>query len=399
LPLEYFVFSSFVPKKSLRDIKIDANIIQSSLKRFRIIRNYMTTDTRIKAFAELGRFLKQFSSQDNEQRESKLNSKFYKNFENLILTVNIYNPWFTESNVRNAVSAIADSLEEDKLREWLSSYPNLFTIKESRKVAVIMAGNIPMVGFHDMLCVLISGNKFIGKLSSDDKLLLPFIGKVLVETEPDFSSFIEFTENKLSNIDAVIATGNNNSARYFEYYFGKYPNIIRKNRNSVAVLSGKETINELRLLGGDIFQYFGLGCRNVSKLFVPEGYDFATFYNAMIDYGHIISNNKYMNNYEYNRTVFLMSSDPTLLDNNFLLLKKDPDYSSPVGVLYYEFYKDVKDLNLKLQNEQDQIQCIVSGTKEIEGKVNFGSAQSPGLSDYADGIDTMKFLISLQDRK
>jgi hypothetical protein len=358
----------------------------------------MTIDNRIKAFSELGNFLRQFSLSDKPKEDNALNLKFYNDFQNLIQTVNIYNPWFTESNVRNAIAAISESLEENKLRGWISKYLNQLLSKKPHRVAVIMAGNIPMVGFHDMLTVLISGNKFLGKVSSDDKLLLPFIAKVLIEIEPGFSELIEFTENKLTNIDAVIATGSNNSARYFEYYFGKYPNIIRKNRNSVAVLTGKETINELRLLGQDIFQYFGLGCRNVSKLFVPKGYEFSTFYGAMIDFGEVVSNNKYMNNYEYNRTVYLMSSDPTLLDNNFLLLKKDSNYSSPVGVLYYENYDDLETLNKKLEEEKDMIQCIVSGSTEIIPALPFGSSQHPGLSDYADGIDTLQFLIGLSDK-
>lgn len=356
----------------------------------------MTIDNRINAFAGLGNFLKQFNTAEIRKNTDTLNSKFYDDFEELIRSIHIYNPWFTELNVRNAISAIAQSLEKDELLKWLAGYKDQLTVNKSFSVAVIMAGNIPLVGFHDMLCVLMSGNKFVGKLSSDDKLVLPFIGKVLLEIEPEFAGFIEFTEDKLKNIDAVIATGSNNSARYFEYYFGKYPNIIRKNRNSVAVLSGKETVNELRLLGKDIFQYFGLGCRNVSKLFVPKGYDFAAFYNAMIDFSDVVSHNKYMNNYEYNRTVYLMSSDPTLLDNNFLLLKEESNYSSPVGVLYYEFYDDIKSLNAKLKEEKDLIQCVVSAGADIGNSLPFGSAQSPGLSDYADGVDTIKFLISLQ---
>jgi hypothetical protein len=357
----------------------------------------MTIDNRIKAFARMGSFLKQFSPDENEKAEDVLNLKFFDAFFQLIQSAHIYNPWFTEFNVRSAVSAISKSLDENELKKWVAAYPDLDKNKKSKSVAVIMAGNIPLVGFNDMLCVLMSGNKFIGKLSSDDKLLLPFIAKTLIEIEPQFSGLIEFTEDKLKNTDAVIATGSNNSARYFEYYFGKYPNVIRKNRNSVAVLSGKENVNELRLLGKDIFQYFGLGCRNVSKLFVPKGYDFETFYNAMIDFSDITSHNKYMNNYEYNRTVYLMGSDPSLLDNNFLLLKEDAGYSSPVGVLYYEFYEDVHVLNEKLSADNELIQCVVSNDQKVSKSISFGMAQSPGLMDYADGVDTIRFLINLEN--
>jgi hypothetical protein len=355
----------------------------------------MTTDDRIKAFAALGDYMKQFSSDAAAKSENALNEIFYADFQELIKTVRIYNQWFTEENVRNAIAAIADGLNEQALNQWLHVYRKQLDAKKPLRIAVIMAGNIPLAGFHDMLCILLSGNKFIGKLSSDDKYLMPFISKILAAVQPEFKEYIEFTEDKLKNIDAVIATGSNNSSRYFEYYFGKYPHIIRKNRNSAAVLTGKENADELRLLGEDVFRYFGLGCRNVSKLFVPRSYDFDSFYRSIIGFQEVINNNKYVNNYEYNRTVYLMSSDPTLLDNNFLLLKKHEGYSSPVGVLYYEYYDDINVLNEKLINERDQIQCIVSGSSDIKNALPFGTAQRPGLADYADGVDTMKFLTEL----
>lgn len=356
----------------------------------------MTIYNRIKAFVSLGNFLNQFSGKKMKQDHDSLNTLFYNDFEELIKTVHIYNPWFTEENVRNAVEAIALSLNPELIADWISHYlPDLNKTKNTQRIAVIMAGNIPMVGFHDMLCVLISGNKFIGKLSSDDKLLLPFIAKILISIEPEFAESIEFTTEQLKTFDAVIATGSNNSARYFEYYFGKYPTIIRKNRNSIAVLTGTETTEELNLLGNDIFQYFGLGCRNVSKLFVPIGYKFDTFYESIFGFKEILHNNKYANNYEYNRTVYLMSSNPSLLDNNLLLLKEDTSYTSPIGVLFYEFYETIEKLNLRLECEFEQIQCIVSNSKEIKNAILFGNAQCPQLTDYADRIDTMKFLIEL----
>ncbi|MGZ4055246.1 MAG: acyl-CoA reductase [Bacteroidia bacterium] len=356
----------------------------------------MTINNRIKAFITLGNFLNQFSYLEQKQESNSLNELFYDDFKELISIVHIHNAWFVEENVKNAIGAIAASLEEEKLIEWISGY--IKTIDAEKKpvtVAVIMAGNIPMVGFHDMLCVLLSGNKFVGKLSSDDKLLLPFVAKVLVAIEPEFAPLIEFTEGRLKNINAVIATGSNNSARYFEYYFGKYPNIIRKNRNSVAVLTGNENINHLRLLGNDVFMYFGLGCRNVSKLFVPRGYKFDTFYESIFDFQNVVNNNKYANNYDYNKTVYLMSSNPSLLDNNFLLLKEDTAYSSPIGVLFYEYYDDINVLNQKLENDKEQIQCIVANSPGIKNAIPFGTAQCPQLGDYADGIDTMKFLTGL----
>ncbi|MBA3704802.1 MAG: acyl-CoA reductase [Bacteroidetes bacterium] len=355
----------------------------------------MTLDNRIKAFVALGAFLQQFSMQ-KKRHENAMNVNFYDDFDQLIKTVHIHNPWFTEDNVRNSVGAIAGNLNQEMLVNWISGYiKDLKDNKKPQRVAVVMAGNIPLVGFHDMLCVLISGNKFVGKLSSEDKFLLPFIAKVLIAIEPELANYIEFTEGQLKNMDAVIATGSNNTARYFDYYFGKYPNIIRKNRNSVAVLTGTETVNDLRLLGKDVFQYFGLGCRNVSKLFVPEGYNFNTFYESIFEYQNIINNNKYGNNYDYNRTVYLMSSHSSLLDNNFLLLKEDNSYSSPIGVLFYEFYSDIEILNECLEKDKEQLQCIVSNSANIKNALPFGQAQCPNLNDYADGVDTMRFLIGL----
>lgn len=356
----------------------------------------MSINQRIKAFVALGKFLEQFTVTGKKMGDSPLNKQFYTSFTELIQSVHFQNAWFTATNVRSAIQGVVHNLKEETLVAWLSYYIEpLSCSKKEKNVAVIMAGNIPMVGFHDMLCVLLSGNKFTGKLSSDDKLLLPAVAKILIAIEPEYSPLIEFTEGQLKNIDAVIATGSNNSARYFEYYFGKYPHIIRKNRNSAAVLTGSETKEELQRLGEDIFQYFGLGCRNVSRLFVPEGYKFDTFYEAIYMFRDVINNNKYGNNYEYNRTVYLMNSPEGLLDNNFLLLKKDSSYCSPIGVLFYEFYPDLKALNTKLAADKELIQCIVSHSPLIEKSLPFGQAQLPGPDDYADGVDTMQFLAGL----
>jgi hypothetical protein len=353
----------------------------------------MNIDHRIKAFVDLGKFLKQFSSDEIKDESNSLNNFFYDEMQETIRKSKIYNPWFTDKNVRDSINAISQSMEESAFLEWISEYiREIKNDNHPKRIGVIMAGNIPMVGFHDMLCVLISGNKLVAKLSSEDKLLLPLIAKVLVQLEQEFASHIEFVE-QLKNIDAVIATGSNNSARYFEYYFGKYPHIIRKNRNSVAVLTGSETSAQLEALGEDVFKYFGLGCRNVSKLFVPEGYSFDSFFESMFNYKEIVNNNKYANNYDYNKTVYLMSNNPTLLDNNFLLLKEDKSYASPIGVLFYEFYGDINALNKRLIEESESIQCILSSSNEIENAIPFGTSQKPKLGDYADGVDTMKFLL------
>lgn len=356
----------------------------------------MTIDKRIEALAALGKFLKQFSQQGAKQENDQLNEKFYDDLNELIVSVHFHNAWFTEENVRNVISEISAALDQKALTQWLSIYKKELSENSTpKRVAVIMAGNIPLVGFHDMLCVLMSGNVFVGKLSSDDNLLLPFIAKILIAIEPEFAQYIEFTSGQLKNMEAVIATGSDNTARYFDYYFGKYPHIIRKNRNSVAVLTGEESINDLRLLGKDIFQYFGLGCRNVSKLFVPKGYTFDTFYQSIFEYQNIVNNNKYGNNYDYNRTVYLMSNHPSLLDNNFLLLKEDEHYASPIGVLFFEYYDTMDDLSKRLEADKEQIQCVVSNSAVLKNAIPFGEAQCPQLTDYADGVDTMKFLVEL----
>ncbi len=348
----------------------------------------MTQHDYINAFAALGKFLVQFREANNSNEPEQAD------FENLILGSAHFNGWFIEENVRSAVEGIAYMLEKEKLEKWLAAYT--FTEnKTPKRVGVIMAGNIPMVGFHDFLCVLISGNTCVAKLSSQDNRLLKALAAKLVAIEPRFKDRIVFEEGKLEHIDAVIATGSNNTSRYFEYYFGKYPNIIRKNRNSVAVLTGDETPEQLALLGDDIFMYFGLGCRNVSKLYVPEGYNFDNFFNAMESRKKIVFHSKYANNYDYNKAILLVGKQ-LHFDNGFLLLKEDEALSTPVSRLNYSFYKDFTAVKAELESRKNEIQCMVSvKPNEFNSGVLFGESQKPELWDYADGVDTMAFLLSL----
>jgi hypothetical protein len=262
-----------------------------------------------------------------------------------------------------------------------------------KKVAIIMAGNIPLVGFHDFLSVLISGHQVIVKQSSNDKHLLPFLTKYLEHIEPEFKGNIEFTEEKLHDFDAVIATGSDNTARYFEYYFKDKPSIIRKNRNSVAVLTGSETETDLKHLSEDIFRYYGLGCRNVSKLFVPKDYNFDAFFKGVYDWHPIINEAKYANNYDYNKAVYLMS-EFDMLENGFLMIKEDASYASPIATVFYEYYNDLEALKLKLKTEQKNIQCVVS-KGVLNDEIGFGQTQKPELWDYADAIDTIAFLLKI----
>ncbi|MGL2967183.1 acyl-CoA reductase [Flavobacterium sp. XGLA_31] len=345
-----------------------------------------------KCFVELGRFLSQFALDNNVKNETVLlNDLYFDDFVDLIHLSQSHNGWFTPEQVYFAVQSWAEALQEDNLNQWLSQY-DLSTVKP-KTVGLILAGNIPLVGFHDFLSVLITGHKVVVKTSSNDQHLIKFLANYLISVNPELKKSITFTEGKLENFDAVIATGSNNTARYFEFYFKDKPSIIRKNRNSVAVLTGDETHDDLVNLGEDIFRYFGLGCRNVSKLFVPKGYDFQPFFQAIYAYKDVIFYEKYSNNYDYNKAVFLMSNFK-LLDNEFLTLKEDSSYASPISSVFYEYYDNIDELKKQLENEADQIQCIVS-KGAVANSIPFGQTQKPQLWDYADNVDTLQFLIQI----
>ncbi len=344
------------------------------------------------SFVELGNFLRQFSEEGNIKSASVLqNDLFFDNFASLIKLSQSHNGWFTSEQVYFSIQAWAKALTEDNLNHWLSNYD--FSKIEPKKVGLILAGNIPLVGFHDFLSVLISGHDVLVKTSSNDQHLLKFLANYLIKIEPKLISKITFVEGKLEGFDAVIATGSNNTARYFEYYFKDKPSIIRKNRNSVAILDGTESHEDLIGLGEDIFRYFGLGCRNVSKLFVPKGYNFEAFFKAMYEYRDVIHYEKYANNYDYNKAVFLMSNFQ-LLDNEFMTIKEDTSYSSPISSVFYEFYENLDDVKKRLENDTEQIQCIVTNNL-ISNSVAFGQTQQPKLWDYADNVDTLAFLNNL----
>lgn len=341
----------------------------------------------IDAFVKLGKYLTDFC----DKCYSK-DPEVDQNLKEIVARAGHHNGWFTEDSVLFSLQQWGDLLTEQNIKDWLGKY-SFQTKSEPKTVGIVMAGNIPLVGFHDFLCVLLSGNKVLAKLSSNDKVLLPYLSNLLIEEEPSLVDKIEFVDGKLENFDAVIATGSNNTSRYFEYYFGKKPNIIRKNRNSVAVLTGKESEEELKALGEDIFRYYGLGCRNVSKIYVPKEYNFDGLFNALFHYKDIINQHKYANNYDYNKAVYLMS-EFKILDNGFLILKEDDSLTSPISALFYSYYDDESTLRKKLQEMEGQIQCVVS--RDAKGNdVNFGDTQKPSLNDYADGIDTMEFLLKL----
>jgi hypothetical protein len=339
----------------------------------------MNLERRIESFSALGKILRDALQGIPGDHTEQLNE--------LIEIQQSKNPWFTPGNVKTAIRAIADELTEQNLRSWTEAYPALSGESDQSRIALIFAGNIPLAGFHDFLSVLISGNKLVAKTSTKDPDLIPFLGKILNSIEPEFGQLAEFTSGILTDFDAVIATGSNNSSRYFEYYFSKYPRIIRKNRNSIAILDGDETEAELTSLGKDIFTYFGLGCRNVSKIFIPEGTDPAALAVAWDIYSGIANHSRYANNYDYNKAIYLVNRQK-FNDTGFLLMKEDERLASPISVLHYEFYRTSDSLNRQTENLKDNIQCITG-----RNFIPFGHTQKPHLWDYADGIDTLEFLL------
>lgn len=352
----------------------------------------MQLQERINAFIKLGAFLDEFSNKDVQKNNcTKQNDLFFDGLKHILKLAKEHNGWFTQENIEFALKSWAISLTPKHLHTWLEPYN--IKLVTPKQVAIIMAGNIPLVGFHDFLSVLISGHHVLIKQSSNDKHILPYLVNYLEFVEPRFKEKIQFTDTQLNHFDAVIATGSNNTARYFEYYFKGKPSIIRNNRNSVAVLTGKETKEDLKSLSEDIFRFYGLGCRNVSKLFVPRNYNFDRFFEAIFHWHPIIEKAKYANNYDYNKAVYLMS-EFKMLENGFLMLKEDQSYASPIATLFYEFYDDLNALKNKLEKDNQHIQCIVS-KDFIKKEIAFGTTQKPNLWDYADSIDSVEFLLKI----
>lgn len=342
----------------------------------------------ISAFDRLGSILRLLGEDKSWPGfECGITEDEFAHLNQLINRQESYNSWFTKENVRKSMFALGLQCTQLKLENWLSDYS--FNSHEPKKVAIIMAGNIPLVGFHDFLCVLLSGHAAVCKMSSDDKTLLPALVSILNNFEPELEDRITLSSGRIGEVDAVIATGSDNSLKYFEQYFGKYPHLFRANRTSVAVLTGEETEEDFEKLGRDIFDYFGLGCRNVSHLIVPENYNWDLFFRGIVQQGEIIHHHKYSNNYDYNKTIYLMNRH-ALLDNNFVLLFESQDLHSPLSMLHYHTYKSQLEVEDYLKLNEQKIQAIV-GKKYIP----FGAAQCPSLNDYADGIDTMMWLNSL----
>lgn len=335
----------------------------------------MDITTRINSFVSLGQVLRSMPAEQLKTLADKTANQ---------------NPWFTHENIKFALKEISQSLTAENLTDWISQYS--FNATKPKTIAIIAAGNIPLVGFHDVMSILIAGHVALVKLSSKDTILLPYMAEELFSINPAFKSLITFSEERISGFDAVIATGSDNTSRYFNYYFDKYPHIIRKNRSSCAILTGFENKFELAELRKDVFSYFGLGCRNVSKIYIPKGYDLTTLLDAWGDEHTIIHHHKYANNYNYQKSILLVNKVP-FLDNGYVLLKESPQIVSPIAVLHYEEYESDSALQANIQGNQAKIQCIV-GNHQL-ATVGFGTAQSPQLGDYADQIDTLAFIQNL----
>lgn len=346
--------------------------------------------TRISAFAQLGRALELFASKSVWPGHScGSTEEEFNAFDAALVHAHVRNGWFTEEQVRFAAKGLSMILEAQALETWLAHYPALNGSHAPKTVGIIMAGNIPFVGFHDLLCVLLCGHHAKVKVASDDAGLTPALIQLLACFSPGMAAQVEVPNGKLGDVDAIIATGSDNTARYFEHYFGHLPRIVRKNRTSVAVLDGSESEAELAALGEDVFRYFGLGCRNVGKVFIPQDFDRDRLFGALFPWKEIINHNKYANNYDYNKAVWLLDRAP-IVENGFLIVKEEKALNSPVAALYYERYADASTLEARLKEEEGRLQCIVG-----HGHIPFGEAQYPGPGEYADNVDTLEFLLGL----
>ncbi|WP_207435481.1 acyl-CoA reductase [Sabulibacter ruber] len=338
----------------------------------------LTLENRLSAFIQLGVYLRTLPVEERRYLARRASE---------------HNNFFDFPNVSAALDGIASMLQKEQLEAWLAQYDIPQINPSPKKVGVVMAGNIPAVGFHDALCVLLAGHILQAKPASGDPFLLPHLLSKLVDIEPGFQEQIQLV-HMMKESDAVIATGSDNTARHFEFYFANRPHIIRRNRTSVAVLTGNETKEELASLGDDILQYYGLGCRNVSKAYVPQDYDFTPFFEAIQSKQEVANHHKYQNNYDYNKSIYLVNGVPHL-DNGFLMVTENQQLVSPISVLFYETYTDQQDLGQKLEAVQEKLQCVVSKEAHWPRSFAFGQAQCPSVNDYADGVDTMEFLLKL----
>lgn len=347
----------------------------------------MNRSERISAFCGLGQFFREYTDGHVPAALKPIAARL----DQLITGYKNINAWFTEDHIMHALTHWGNVLACLNVSPLLDRYE---FPEKGKTIALIMPGNIPMVGFHDFFCILIAGHSAMIRVSSKDPELPVIISEILCTIEPRFKERIQFTDNLLKGFDAVIATGSSQSEEQFRKYFAKYPNIIRGNRTSVAVLTGNETETELEGLAEDIFRYFGLGCRNVTKVFVPENYRFDPLYNALVKWQWMHSHNKWANNYDYHKSVFLMNRID-FSDGGFFILKKDDGFFPPLSVIFYSDYSDICILAAKLKEMESHLQCVVSKSDTIDNALPFGTTQQPDLNQFADGTDTLHFLCNV----
>jgi hypothetical protein len=349
----------------------------------------MNLEQRTSAFIQLGQRMQESIEETGEEPGLFNPGELYA-------AIQASNPWFTTYNTKEALLGIIELLKETAIITWLKAYPWLDQAVDSTPVtAVVMAGNIPAVGFHDLFCVLMAGHIVLIRTSSKDRILPAKICEWLLQIEPQFSQKIRFTEGPLGSVDAVIATGSNNTSRYFEHYFGKTRHIFRKNRFSIAILDGLEQPEDFEHLATDVFTYFGMGCRSVSRILIPDGFPPERLLPALCAWNHLASHSKYFNNYEYNKAIALLNRED-FYDGGFFLLKQAPgDVPPPLAVIYFSYYKSESDLLLQVKHLEHDLQCVVHGGRPAIAGIPFGTAQHPGPGDYADGIDTLEFLRSV----
>lgn len=345
----------------------------------------------VQAFHRLGNVLR--AAADDSSDYSPESSEWVEEFRVLISDSMYENPWFIPDFVRHRFMVIAAMLEADRLESWLENYDTHTQVP--KKVLVVMAGNIPAVGFHDMLCVLVSGHSMIAKLSSEDQKIIPAMARFLISENQRFADKVEFSTSIVKNFDAVIATGSDNTSRYFNYYFGRYPNIIRRNRNSLAIIYGDESKEAMQGIVADILLYFGKGCRSVSQIMVPKSYDFSALIEVMQSFSFMAHHSKFANNYDYQKAIALVNGH-YYMDSGFLLLLPSDRLSAAVGVLHYSSYDKPDDCTEYCNRNKDFIQCVVSDKPLPIPTVRPGKAQYTGLIDYADEVDTLDFLIKLK---
>lgn len=346
----------------------------------------MNLNERVEVFSKLSELIYDYFSEPKKISNNKILS-------DSIIKASQNNPWFGCEQIKQSLLSISSSIAQDKIHSWIKHYPKLNKVSNPKKIGIVMAGNIPLVGFMDFFYVIMSGNKALVKLSSDDNVLLPALIEILKGINHKFAEYIKIYDGILSGFDAIIATGSNNTSRYFEYYFGKYPNIIRKNRSSLAILKGDETDEELELLANDMTSYYGLGCRNVSKIFVPKNYDFDQLHKVLSKRNSILEFYKYRNNYDYRKSIFIINRTP-FIDCQSLLLTENSGLSSPISVVYFDYYNSEKEITDYFEKNREEIQCVV-GNIDDNKVVAFGMTQAPKLNDYADNVDVMEFLLNL----